>query len=95
MDDMGDDWVLKEKKAKSKRKAMGDLELIANKVTLFDQRKKGETKENYESPSLINILADRNEYNQIEDGGGCGIASPTIMNILSWNCRRLGNPQTV
>ncbi|XP_042954568.1 uncharacterized protein LOC122290977 [Carya illinoinensis] len=28
-------------------------------------------------------------------GGGCKAAPPGVMKILSWNCRGLGNPQTV
>ena len=28
-------------------------------------------------------------------GGGCGAAPPSPMNILSWNCRGLGNPRSV
>ena len=31
----------------------------------------------------------------MHNGGGCDIAPPTTMNILSWNCQGLGNPRAV
>ena len=31
---------------------------------------------------------------QYFNGGGCGAALPTAMNLLCWHCRGLGNPQT-
>ena len=31
---------------------------------------------------------------QYFNGGGCGVALPTAMNLLCWHCRGLGNPQT-
>ena len=37
----------------------------------------------------------RNFQTTLDIGGGCSTTPPGPMNIMSWNCRVLGNPWTV